>query len=89
MKVETVPSTAKGVPLLCQYIVFTMVLVCLSIMITVVVLNVHYRGSATHVMSDRVKKVFLKLCFYAALSTIVLSHFNKLLFFTTVYVNNR
>ncbi|CAK8672284.1 acetylcholine receptor subunit alpha-like isoform X2 [Clavelina lepadiformis] len=57
--VETVPSTAKGVPLLCQYIVFTMVLVCLSIMITVVVLNVHYRGSATHVMSDRVKKIFM------------------------------
>ena len=34
-----------------------MVLVCVSIMTTVAVLNIHYRGPATHVMSDRVKKV--------------------------------
>nr|NP_001190977.1 nicotinic acetylcholine receptor subunit precursor [Ciona intestinalis]BAJ65312.1 nicotinic acetylcholine receptor subunit [Ciona intestinalis] len=57
--VEAIPSTANGVPLLCQYILFTMILVCLSIMITVGVLNVHYRGPATHVMSDRMKKIFM------------------------------
>uniref|UniRef100_H2ZA04 Uncharacterized protein n=1 Tax=Ciona savignyi TaxID=51511 RepID=H2ZA04_CIOSA len=57
--VEAIPSTANGVPLLCQYILFTMILVCLSIMITVGVLNVHYRGPATHVMSKRMKKIFM------------------------------
>nr|CAB3230767.1 nAChR-A1 nicotinic acetylcholine receptor subunit precursor [Phallusia mammillata] len=57
--VEAIPSTAKGVPLLCQYIVFTMILVCLSIMITVVVINIHYRGPTTHTMSERVKKIFM------------------------------
>jgi len=55
--VDAVPSTAKGVPLLCQYIVFTMILVCLSIVFTVVILNVHNRNPATHVMSKRTKKV--------------------------------
>uniref|UniRef100_H2ZA06 Neurotransmitter-gated ion-channel ligand-binding domain-containing protein n=1 Tax=Ciona savignyi TaxID=51511 RepID=H2ZA06_CIOSA len=67
--VEAIPSTANGVPLLCQYILFTMILVCLSIMITVGVLNVHYRGPATHVMSKRMKKDEWK---YVAM---VLDHF--------------
>ncbi|XP_039266818.2 acetylcholine receptor subunit alpha-1-B-like [Styela clava] len=59
--VEAIPSTAKGVPLLGQYILFTMILVTLSIIITVFVLNVHYRTPSTHTMPDWVKKVFIVL----------------------------
>jgi len=58
--VEAIPSTAKGVPLLCQYIVFTMILVCLSIVITVIILNVHNRTPSTHQMSPRTKKIFME-----------------------------
>uniref|UniRef100_H2ZA07 Uncharacterized protein n=1 Tax=Ciona savignyi TaxID=51511 RepID=H2ZA07_CIOSA len=67
--VDAVPSTANGVPLLCQYILFTMILVCLSIIISVGVLNVHHRGPATHVMSKRMKRIFmvwLPKCIFSA-----------------------
>ena len=79
--VEAVPSTANGVPLLCQYIVFTMVLVCVSIMTTVAVLNIHYRGSASHVMSDRVKKVKYRYLFCKGFSNIQLCDFGVVLKF--------
>lgn len=38
------------VPLLGKYLLFTMILVTLSICVTVVVLNVHFRSSSTHKM---------------------------------------
>jgi len=58
--VEAIPSTAKGVPLLCQYIVFTMILVCLSIVFTVIILNVHNRTPSTHEITPKTKKLFIE-----------------------------
>jgi len=40
---EIIPPTSLAVPLLGKYLLFTMVLVTLSIMVTVGVLNVHFR----------------------------------------------
>ena len=58
---EIIPPTSLVVPLIGKYLLFTMVLVTLSIIVTVIVLNVHFRSPATHVMSPWVRKVFLDI----------------------------
>nr|CAD7446648.1 unnamed protein product [Timema bartmani] len=61
---EIIPPTSLAVPLLGKYLLFTMILVTLSISVTVFVLNVHFRILVTvlpppHKMSPWVKRVFL------------------------------
>ncbi|XP_005514219.1 neuronal acetylcholine receptor subunit alpha-6 isoform X1 [Columba livia] len=58
---ETIPSTSLVIPLVGEYLLFTMVFVTLSIVITVFVLNIHYRTPTTHEMPKWVKTVFLSL----------------------------
>ena len=58
---EINPPTSLVVPLIGKYLLFTMILLTLSIMITVVVLNVHFRSSSTHNMSPWVRRVFLNV----------------------------
>ncbi|XP_056267959.1 neuronal acetylcholine receptor subunit alpha-3-like [Pseudoliparis swirei] len=58
---ETIPSTSLVIPLIGEYLLFTMVFVTLSIVITVFVLNVHYRTPETHAMPRWVRAVFLGL----------------------------
>ncbi|RWS29290.1 acetylcholine receptor subunit alpha-like protein [Leptotrombidium deliense] len=57
---EIIPPTSLVVPLLGKYLLFTMILVALSIMVTVLVLNVHFRSSSTHRMAPWVKRVFME-----------------------------
>ncbi|XP_051875687.1 neuronal acetylcholine receptor subunit alpha-6 isoform X1 [Pristis pectinata] len=57
---ETIPSTSLVIPLIGEYLLFTMIFVTLSIIITVFVLNVHYRTPTTHIMPEWVQKVFLE-----------------------------
>ncbi|XP_023668224.1 neuronal acetylcholine receptor subunit alpha-6 [Paramormyrops kingsleyae] len=56
---ETIPSTSLVIPLIGEYLLFTMIFVTLSIVITVFVLNVHYRTPTTHTMPGWVRSVFL------------------------------
>ncbi|XP_043792478.1 acetylcholine receptor subunit beta-like 2 isoform X2 [Apis laboriosa] len=56
---EIIPPTSLAIPLLGKYLLFTMILVTLSIWITVCVLNVHFRSPSTHNMSPWVRQVFL------------------------------
>ncbi|KAM9860578.1 LOW QUALITY PROTEIN: neuronal acetylcholine receptor subunit alpha-3 [Aulostomus maculatus] len=58
---ETIPSTSLVIPLIGEYLLFTMIFVTLSIVITVFVLNVHYRTPKTHTMPFWVRSVFLGL----------------------------
>ncbi|KAI5163866.1 neuronal acetylcholine receptor subunit alpha-3 [Manis pentadactyla] len=58
---ETIPSTSLVIPLIGEYLLFTMIFVTLSIVITVFVLNVHYRTPTTHTMPTWVKTIFLNL----------------------------
>ncbi|XP_058484557.1 neuronal acetylcholine receptor subunit alpha-3 [Solea solea] len=58
---ETIPSTSLVIPLIGEYLLFTMIFVTLSIVITVFVLNVHYRTPKTHTMPIWVRSVFLGL----------------------------
>ncbi|XP_036911380.1 neuronal acetylcholine receptor subunit alpha-6 [Sturnira hondurensis] len=57
---ETIPSTSLVIPLVGEYLLFTMVFVTLSIVVTVFVLNIHYRTPTTHTMPKWVKTVFLQ-----------------------------
>ncbi|XP_053156607.1 neuronal acetylcholine receptor subunit alpha-6 [Hemicordylus capensis] len=58
---ETIPSTSLVIPLVGEYLLFTMIFVTLSIVVTVFVLNIHYRTPMTHTMPSWVKTVFLSL----------------------------
>uniref|UniRef100_A0A0B6YJM9 Uncharacterized protein n=2 Tax=Arion vulgaris TaxID=1028688 RepID=A0A0B6YJM9_9EUPU len=58
---EIIPPTSTVVPLIGKYLLFTMILVTLSIIVTVIVLNVHFRSPATHSMSPWVRRVFLDI----------------------------
>ncbi|XP_056332342.1 neuronal acetylcholine receptor subunit alpha-2a [Danio aesculapii] len=56
---EIIPSTSLVIPLIGEYLLFTMIFVTLSIVITVFVLNVHHRSPSTHKMPHWVHSVFL------------------------------
>ncbi|XP_045062814.1 neuronal acetylcholine receptor subunit alpha-4-like isoform X2 [Coregonus clupeaformis] len=58
---EIIPSTSLVIPLIGEYLLFTMIFVTLSIIITVFVLNVHHRSPRTHGMPQWVRRVFLDL----------------------------
>ncbi|XP_036915964.1 neuronal acetylcholine receptor subunit alpha-4 isoform X2 [Sturnira hondurensis] len=58
---EIIPSTSLVVPLIGEYLLFTMIFVTLSIVITVFVLNVHHRSPRTHTMPAWVRRIFLDL----------------------------
>ncbi|XP_023236989.1 acetylcholine receptor subunit alpha-like 1 [Centruroides sculpturatus] len=57
---EIIPSTSLAMPLLGKYLVFTMILVTLSVIVTIAVLNVHFRSPSTHRMSPWVRRVFIR-----------------------------
>eukprot|EP00090_Calanus_glacialis_P010152 TRINITY_DN18547_c0_g1_i11.p1 TRINITY_DN18547_c0_g1~~TRINITY_DN18547_c0_g1_i11.p1 ORF type:complete len:559 (-),score=139.83 TRINITY_DN18547_c0_g1_i11:270-1946(-) len=56
---EIIPPTSLAVPLLSKYLLFSMLLITLSIFITVGVLNIHFRSPSTHKMSPWMKNTFL------------------------------
>ncbi|XP_014471868.1 PREDICTED: acetylcholine receptor subunit alpha-L1 isoform X2 [Dinoponera quadriceps] len=57
---EIIPSTSLALPLLGKYLLFTMILVGLSVVITIIILNVHYRKPSTHKMAPWVRTIFIR-----------------------------
>jgi len=57
MLAEIIPQNSLVVPLLTQYLVFTMALVASSVILTAITYNIHFRSSSTHVMPDWTRKV--------------------------------
>ncbi|VEL08652.1 unnamed protein product [Protopolystoma xenopodis] len=55
---EISPPTSIVVPLIVKYLLFTMILITLSVVATVVVLNIHWRSPDTHYISPWVRSVF-------------------------------
>ena len=58
---DLMPPTSLVVPLIGKYILFTVNLVTLSILASVVVLNVHFRSPTTHIMPNWVRRLFLNV----------------------------
>jgi len=56
---EIIPPTSMSVPLLGKYLLFTMILVTFSVVVTIGVLNVNFRTPATHKMAPWVRKTFV------------------------------
>ncbi|XP_037923840.1 acetylcholine receptor subunit alpha-like 1 isoform X2 [Hermetia illucens] len=58
---EIIPPTSLTVPLLGKYLLFTMMLVTLSVVVTIAVLNVNFRSPVTHKMAPWVQRVFIQI----------------------------
>jgi nicotinic acetylcholine receptor, invertebrate len=57
--IELIPPTSLVIPLLGKYLLFTLVIVNLSIIITIITLNVHFRRHPTTHMLPIVRKILL------------------------------
>ncbi|XP_052491405.1 acetylcholine receptor subunit delta isoform X3 [Budorcas taxicolor] len=57
---KRLPATSMAIPLIGKFLLFGMVLVTVVVVICVIVLNIHFRTPSTHVLSERVKKLFLE-----------------------------
>ncbi|CAB3400263.1 unnamed protein product [Caenorhabditis bovis] len=57
---KILPPTSSTIPLLAKYLLMTFIMNMVTIMVSVIIINVYFRGPATHIMQDWVKIVFLK-----------------------------
>jgi nicotinic acetylcholine receptor, invertebrate len=59
--IELIPPTSLVIPLLGKYLLFTLILVNLSIFLTIFILNLHHRKPSTHKMPIWMKRVFIQI----------------------------
>ena len=57
---ETIPSSSLAIPILGQYLIFTLIMITLSILATIVVLNIHFRSPSSHKMKPWVRRLFIR-----------------------------
>jgi nicotinic acetylcholine receptor len=45
LQIEIIPPTSTAVPLIGKYLLFTMVMVTLSVVLTIIIVNIHHQGN--------------------------------------------
>ncbi|CAL2050351.1 unnamed protein product [Caenorhabditis brenneri] len=58
---KILPPTSSTIPLMAKYLLMTFIMNMITIMVSVIIINVYFRGPATHIMPTWVKTVFLKI----------------------------
>ena len=58
---EIMPSTSLAVPLLGKYLLFTLFLIGLCVILTIIILNIHHRKPSTHKMSPWTRCFFMRI----------------------------
>ena len=58
--IEVIPATSLTLPLLGRYLLFSMVLVAVSVCLATIVLNLHYRKPSTHRMPNWVRNILIQ-----------------------------
>lgn len=59
--IELIPPTSLVIPLIGKYLLFTLILVNLSILFTIFVLNLHHRNTKTHKMPRWMKRLLIEI----------------------------
>ena len=59
--IELIPATSLVIPLLGKYLLFTLILVTLSIFLTICILNLHHRKPSTHKMPTWVHRLLVEV----------------------------
>ena len=58
--IDLIPPTSLVIPLIAKYLLFTIILVAVSIFVSVITLNIYHRSGTTHTMPHWVRWLFLK-----------------------------
>ncbi|CAG5079478.1 Oidioi.mRNA.OKI2018_I69.PAR.g9262.t1.cds [Oikopleura dioica] len=56
---QRMPETSLTLPLIALYLLFTMCMVTVSVILSVVVSNIHYRSTSTHILPGWMKRLFI------------------------------
>uniref|UniRef100_A0A7I5E6A2 Neurotransmitter-gated ion-channel ligand binding domain protein n=1 Tax=Haemonchus contortus TaxID=6289 RepID=A0A7I5E6A2_HAECO len=57
---KILPPTSSTIPLMAKYLLMTFIMNMITIMVTVAIINVYFRGPATHTMPQWVRTLFIK-----------------------------
>jgi len=58
--IEVIPATSLTLPLLGRYLLFSMVWIAIAVLLTTIIINLHYRQPSTHKMPSWVRKLFIQ-----------------------------
>ncbi len=58
---KILPPTSSTIPLMAKYLLLTFVMNIVTILVTVVIINVYFRGPTTHRLPQWVRKIFLEI----------------------------
>ncbi|WKX92421.1 hypothetical protein Q1695_010445 [Nippostrongylus brasiliensis] len=57
---KILPPTSSTIPLMAKYLLLTFVLNVITILVTVIIINVYFRAPTTHQMPEWVRKIFIQ-----------------------------